>query len=134
MIPSSGAPEQELKDFALRWLHLLSEDKLEEACAQIDQPGWDGSWTPEKVVKIVNETFHPETQFYRIHPEGPRFTSPYDLPEEKRSTAVFDLDDGSFSIEQSIPLNGEWSDLSAIFEFRRTPDGYRVALEDLYIL
>jgi hypothetical protein len=134
VIPSSPTAEQDLKEFLFRWLQLLSDGKLQKACSQIDQPGWDGLWTPEKVMKIVNETFSPESRFYRLHPEGLRFTSPYGLREEKWSTNVYALDDGGFRIEQSIPLNGEWSDLSAIFEFRRTPDGYSVVLEDLDVL
>ena len=45
------------------------------------------------------------------------------------------FDDGSgYSVEHDVPLNGEWSDLTAQFEFVRFPKGYAVVLHDLHVM
>jgi hypothetical protein len=45
------------------------------------------------------------------------------------------LSDGSgFSLYHAVPLNGEWSDLTAQFEFLRRPNGLAVVLHDLHVL
>jgi hypothetical protein len=48
---------------------------------------------------------------------------------------AIEFDDGSgYHFEYDIPLNGEWSDLTAIFRILKTPKGYVVFLNDLHVL
>jgi hypothetical protein len=45
------------------------------------------------------------------------------------------LQDGTgFQFDYDLPLNGEWSDLTAQFEFLRRSDGYAVVLHDIHVL
>ena len=132
---SSEAPEKPIRDFAKVWMKLLSDDRLDEACALLDEPNSYGvSWTPDLIKQTVNETFSPDSRFYVYHSEGPVFTDPHEL-KEQRDIEVIEFDDGSgYAFDYYVPLNGEWSDLTAQFEFLKRPNGYAVVLHDLHVL
>ena len=135
------APLEDILPFVKQWLQLLSEGKLTEACALIDEPAYDDvKWTPELILEIVSDTFSPESRFYRLHPEGPMFTSPYDLEEQTwlirdwLESGLGVENKGVFYFDYNVPLNGAWSDLSALFEFHRRENGCVVVLRDLEVL
>lgn len=132
---SSESPEQAILTFVKGWMKLLADGRLEEACALIDEPNSYGiAWTPGMIRDMVNATFSPDTRFHTSHPEGPVFTDPFQL-EEQRDVEVIEFDDGSgYAFDYDIPLNGEWRDLTAQFEFRTSPDGHAVVLHDLHVL
>jgi len=93
------------------------------------------TWTPELILEMVHDTFPPESRFFRFHPEGPVFTDPYELPERPEREEVGSFLDGTgYWMDFDIPLNHEWSGLTAIFEFRKRPGGLAVILEDLHVL
>jgi hypothetical protein len=47
---------------------------------------------------------------------------------------VFRADDGTpLSVDFSMPINGEWSDLVAFFVVVRVPGGLALALSDMYV-
>lgn len=143
------SPLDTILPFVKNWLALLAEGKLAEACNQLETAyPHDEVWTPERIVHIVRDTFPPESLFYQQHPEGPVFTNPYDLKEQKRYVDEwlqdwFDYEleyhtgpdsDGVIHFEYDIPLNGEWSDLTALFEFHKSDGGYKVVLRGLHVL
>jgi hypothetical protein len=48
---------------------------------------------------------------------------------------VVPFKDGSgYSVEHDVPLNGEWSDLTAQFEFVGKSPEFEVILHDLHVL
>jgi hypothetical protein len=101
----------------------------------IDLPNaWGVTWTPESILKLVTETFSPDTRFGAAHPEGPEFT---EVDETTRSDHVHlgSYEDGSgFWLDHDVPLNGEWSDLTAQFEFQKQAEDFAVVLIDLHVL
>jgi hypothetical protein len=107
----------------------------DSACALLDEPNcYAIFWTPDLIRQIVPDTFSPATQFYRYHPEGPVFSDPFEL-EEQKGLEVIEFEDGSgYAFDYYVPLNGEWSDLTAQFEFRKRDGGYAVILHDLHVL
>ena len=51
------------------------------------------------------------------------------------ATSLVEFADGrGYSFEYDLPLSGEWSDLTAQFEFLRRPSGYAVVLHDIHVL
>lgn len=86
--------------------------------------------------EIEVEHFGPGTVFARIHPKGVLYCDPDMLPPPlDTQNQVGALDNGiSYWLDWDLPLNGEWSDLTAQFEFIRTADGYRVCLHCLHVL
>ena len=132
---SSDAPEKSILDFVKQWMKLLADDRFDEACALLEHPNSYGVvWTPNLIKEIVHDTFSPDTHFYKFHPEGPIFTDPYEL-EEQRNIEPIELNDGSgYAFDYDVPLNGGWSDLTAQFEILKKPNGYVVFLDDLHVL
>ena len=68
------------------------------------------------------------------HKEGVLFTKVKETKGKYR-TDVIKFDDGSgYSVEHDVPLNGEWSDLTAQFEFIEKGSEFEVILHDIHIL
>ncbi|MCP4600758.1 MAG: hypothetical protein GY847_09535 [Proteobacteria bacterium] len=135
MLTLSDSPKQEIIEFVKNWMKLLAENRLEEACAVIDKPNRYGlTWTPERILEMVHSTFRPGTHFHDLHPEGPIFTDPYELEEQENREVGEFADDNGYWFDFDIPLNGEWSDLTAQFEFHKRANGYTVVLHDLHVL
>lgn len=135
MLPTNNA-EQAIREFARQFFRLAAADRLAEACAMLDEPNEYGQvWTPAIITSVLHETFSPRTRFYLPHPEGPRFTSPDNLVEPANRFEVVPFADGSgYSYSYDVPLNGEWSDLTALFEFKQRPGGLAAILHDLHVL
>ena len=132
---SPDAPEKSILDFVKRWMKLLADNHFDEACALLEQPNSFGVvWTPNLIKETVHDTFSPDTIFYKLHPEGAVFTDPYEL-EEQRDIELIELGDGSgYAFDYDVPLNGEWSDVTAQFEILKRPNGYVVFLDNLHVL
>ncbi len=135
MLPGNN-PEQAIREFARHFFRLAAADRLAEACATLDEPNQYGQvWTPAMITSVVHETFSPKTRFYLLHPEGPRFTSPDDLAEPLNRFEVIPFADrNGYSYSYDVPLNGEWSDLTALFQFRQRQGGLAAVLHDLHVL
>lgn len=100
----------------------------------IDGPNCYGiSWTPDGIRQVVENSFGPGCRFRSRHPDGIRWTDPDELGDGGHPE-IYLRDDGSYSFEHDVPLNGEWSDLTAQFEFQRRPQGFAVVLHDLHVL
>lgn len=134
-IISSRTPDEDILRFIRGWLDLLAAGRLDEACSSLDEPSGSGDpWTPESLVRHVNDVFSPDTQFYVEYPEGPRFTS-VDTFKGRLDGDVVPYDDGSgFSAQHDVPLNDSCSDLAAIFDLRWHRGVLRVCLYDLHVL
>lgn len=132
---SPQTPAESIVAFVKGWMKLLAEGRFEEACALLDEPnGYGITWTPRLIQETVNDTFNPESRFYKAHPDGPIFTDPFEI-EERIEIGVVELDDKrGYSFDYDIALNGEWSDLTAQFEFLKRSNGYAVVLHDLHVL
>lgn len=138
MLDLSDAPHERIIKFIKDWLKLLSENRFADACSLLEPspPAYGNTlWTPDLIKRIVAETFDPDSRFYRMHPEGPIFTDPYELePQANRQIVVeFNNDDG-YWVDYDMPFNHDWSDLTAQFEFHKTQDGYASILVDIHVL
>jgi hypothetical protein len=117
------------------WFRLLAGGRWVEACAMLDEPnGYGIRWTPAEIHHALELAYGPGCRFRVAHPEGPRFSEPGEavgIPE----ASVWPIDDGSgYRADHDVPLNGLWSELTALFEFPRRPGGLAVVLHDLHVL
>jgi hypothetical protein len=133
-VSPSEAPDA-LRRWAQQWFALLAAGRLDEACAQLDEPNTYGvRWTPSAIRALVEDTFAPGTHFRTAHPEGPVFTPVLDARGTVRvDVAAFD-DGRGYRMDHDVPLNGEVSDLTAQFEFRWRGNALAVILHDLHVL
>jgi hypothetical protein len=125
MIPNPKMEAQDaFAEFVQRWFRLLAEARLDEACAQLDEPNSYGlKWNSEQILESL-----------RAYNQAAKATDP-SLAVGRAVSNCGDFDDGSGHwFDHAVPLNGEWSDLTAQFEFKRRPDGFAVILHDLHVL
>ena len=56
MLPLSADPARDFPAFARRWLALLAQDRLDEACSLLDEPSQYGIvWTPETIRRWIEQ-------------------------------------------------------------------------------
>ncbi len=122
-----------------QWVHSLAVDDYEAAFAQTYH-GPTEHWTPELMHTIIanygSPTPYEDGQLFHVTPlEGVRANG------EKPTQDVQWLD--SVSDRQSpivgrvwfdLPLNGEWSDLTAIFNIRTNDNDLVLELDDIHVL
>lgn len=127
--------EEEMIRFVQNWFDLIAEGKIEEACDKLDKPNCYGvKWTPKKFQDIIKDVFGPEIIFGHEYPNGVFFSAVKATDGAYRADALkFDCGSG-YSVEHDVPLNGEWSDLTAQFEFVGEKPVFEVILHDLHVL
>ena len=131
---NASPTNEELILFVRKWLGLLADGSLEEACAQQDEPNSYGVlWSPAAILRAVSEEFGPETVFGRRHPEGPRFSRPDEVSGSGRPSVLALADGSGFSVEHDVPLNDTYSDLTAEFTFRRRGARFAFVVQDLHV-
>ena len=135
MLSVGKNPEAAVVAFVRGWFDLIGSGRLAEACAALDQPtSYGESWTPERLVFVLNEVFPPDSRFSREHPDGLRFTTASAATGDPHVTfGIFD-DGRGYWLDHDVPLNGAFSDLTAQFEFHGEGDRVAVALQDLHVL
>lgn len=125
----------EFTAFIQSWFDLLANGQVAQACAVIDKPNSYGiRWTPEKISDVLSDDFGPGTVFASEHPEGAVFATTSRTKGNTKADVVQFRDGSGYSVEHYVPLNGEWSDLTAQFEFLGKPPEFEVILHDLHVL
>jgi hypothetical protein len=134
---SADAAERDLLAWVRAWLDLLAAGRLDDACALLDEPNAYGArWSPADLADLVAGAYPAGTRFRAAHPQGPLFT-PVATARGRDRAAVGIFDDGSgYWVEHDVPLNGEFGDLTARFEFRRRGGNEKLAaiLHDMHVL
>ena len=110
-----------------RWYRLLAQNRWDEASALIDEPNSYGMvFTPAEIRRVLAANYD--------FTDADTFTDPDVLPKEGRFSICGYADGSGYSVEYDVPLNGEWSDLTAQFELLVRPGGLAVVLHDLHVL
>jgi hypothetical protein len=124
--------------FAFSWSELMAVGEMQAACDLLDEPRGDGRrWTPELLRESIEiDHFGPGTVFSKMHPDGVIYSDPHAVQSKSpHRNVVGRLDDGEgYWLDWDLPLNGEWSDLTAQFLFTRSDEGFRVCLYDLHVM
>lgn len=122
----SDNPAPVFTRFARDWFTLLANGALSEAVSRLDEPNSYGEkWSAERIKGAIEEYSGSTTA---------TFSDPATLLGDGRPT-LYAFDDGrGYALDHDVPLDGEWSDLTAQFEFLRRPNGYAVVLQDLHVL
>ena len=120
-----------------RWVDALATRDYAGAAAMLTQDGNERDWPPSLVDEVISGYEAPGGPSpSRVTPRaaarqelttGPsvevtRWVRPRARPEV------------AGTVEYDLPLNGTWSDLTAIFWIRRLPQGLALELYDIHIL
>lgn len=117
------------------WFDLIAFGDAEKACSVLDRSNNYGlHWTPECIDNVLFENFGPGSVFFSEHPEGPVVTSVASTNETRTADIIKYSDGTGYSVEHEVPLNGEWSELWAQFEFIGSFPEFEVVLHDLHVL
>jgi hypothetical protein len=121
-----------------RWVGILEAGRMAEAIAFLAP---SPPWTPDLLARVIeNYGFvdpHPSGKKFRITPprsasgHGPRFEVVWLNPP-----AAY-IEHGYVRVayaDYRLPLDGEWSDVSAIFDIVALPDGDALMLDDVHVL
>ena|ERR1041385_820662 len=130
-LPPSATDEQIVAAVS-DWVGLLAADRYEEACAVVKHAD-DDHWTPDLMRSIIRNYGFLEARkdgktFCVTHlderaTKGNRRRPRVEWYDARRGTAYFDL-----------PLNGEWSDLTAIMDVLKEDGGISLTLSDIHVL
>lgn len=132
------AGEQEVLAAVKEWVRLLADGRYQDACEYL-YPG-EQSWSPDKL-KLIISNYGSQTP----HWSGKKFKVTYLewTPEEEarlepmvlwRTDAPPEEDPDRGSVKYDLPLNGEWSQLSAIFNLFVVDGALVLELEDIEVL
>lgn len=142
--PLTDNPQPLFEAFVLHWFKLLAYGEFERACSMVDEPNSYGMrWTPDHDDDPATFPKGEDGNGYRkgIKPlveeiMGPNVT--YSDPDSVTGEPdmMFDeFEDGSgYWFHCQMPVDGEWSDITALFEFMKRSTGYAVILDDLHVL
>lgn len=109
-----------------QWFQLLSREDWQEAMAFLDEPNCYGILWDEKQVREVLTDYVGENSW--------QVTDPDTIDGDGQPYSGDFADGSGFWFELNVPLNGEWSDLTAQFKFLRRPNGLAVVLHDIHVL
>jgi hypothetical protein len=116
-----------------RWIGLLAAEEFEAAVESLHPGAEDGIRTMSAAQ--LRERIAQYEPAPPLSPGPSRVTpaetagGPFESIEE-----VYRTDDGTpTSVDFSVPVNGEWSELTAFFDVHTGPDGLALSLTDIYV-
>jgi hypothetical protein len=105
---------------------LLALGDFAGAVSRLDEPNSYGErWDAERIQSAFRDN---------AHAESVSVTDPDTIAGDGRPSLVEFADGRGYSFEHGVPVGGEWSDLTARFEFLRDPNGYAVVLHDIHVM
>ena len=114
-----------------RWIDDLSGGDFDGAYSRTEHDDYYG-WSPALIRAVVTGYGFPEP-----HPNGPFLVTPRDAARGQRRASVERLATSGGTIAHvayDLPLNGEWSDLTATFSVERRAEGSVLVLEEIHVL
>ena len=134
------ATDDEILGVVREWAAALANSDYEAAFALTDQDPYH-QWTPELIKAVIQGYGLPEPrrdgQVFRVTPMDsakggaqPRHAVEYfDVPRFIEGTDQMVIGEVWFD----LPVNGEWSDLTANFEVRRDKTGILLVLNEIHV-
>lgn len=122
--PAIGASESEILTFAREWVELAANSGLSAALAALDQPP-ASPWTENQFNELTFNHFD----------DGKACTITSSIGVAGIRVEAYAYNDGTgFAVDHDLALNGERSDFTAQFDFRKAGARYRVYLETFHVL
>ncbi|WP_157491380.1 hypothetical protein [Flammeovirga sp. SJP92] len=117
-----------LKVVVLHIINTLSQLKFKELLDNLEYDEYY-NWTPELLENVISNYGFPEESLgeYRI-------SSISDYNEKIISDNIIDHEDGTYSLDFEVPLNGEMSDLTISIEIRKSDNSYKIVLGNIRVM
>ena len=127
MLTSLSPPiEKALRAHIEVWLQQLSAGNWHAVLNMLDEPNSYGVWWGETEIRSSLDEYSRSKTWTVTDPKSLGVSG---------HTGFGEFNDGSgYWFDYDIPLNGEWSDLTAQFEFKKRGDCYALVLHDIHVL
>jgi hypothetical protein len=137
-----NASDEDLLRLCREWIELVAAGRLQEALELLwVPPSYDPSqrWTADSLRRYVENygSWEPTSDgsTWRISSiAAAKAPAGRDRFVPRADVVRFSSNPQAGSVELDLPLNGEWSDLTAQFEFAPVGAGVAVSLYDLHVL
>ena len=117
--------ERTFRSYIEQWVRAVAQSDWAGAVGMLDEPNSYGVRWSESEIQNALEAYSP----------GAKVSNPANLKNGSPRISLGKFDDGSgYWFDYSIPINGDWSDLTAQFAFKRRGNGYAVILDDIHVL
>lgn len=134
-----NANDEQILEVARNWIELLAADKYDEALNIFRSTDYAGDWTPELLKTVISyygslepynsgEIFKVSSLTKEISGKPYQFRVEWFEFDEQRSS------DFLGSVLFDLPLNDEWSDLTAIFDIFDGSGGLVFELDIIHVL
>jgi len=130
---SINSTDEEILNHIEEWVSDLAAEDYESAYKRTKHDPYY-EWTPELIKKVINGYGLPEP-----HPSGVTFkVTP--VKEAKGETPRQEVDRGPYDgnrfgyVYYDLPLDGEWSDLTASFRLEKQDKILVITLEEIHVM
>jgi len=128
---SAEPTDDEIYAFVERWAELLAAEDFDAAYSMTHHDPYYG-WSPGLIRKTIEGYGLPEP-----HPRGPFRVTPVGSASGKMRRAIYreeGVPPSAFAwVSYDLPLNGEWSDLTATFRLEKHKEKAIVILEEIHV-
>jgi hypothetical protein len=118
------------------WLKLLAKKQFSEAAdylTPLPESAYSGELIRDHIGQYSPE--YREASALERERHIPEVTDPDLIDLEKERLDIYPVADGTYvAVEYDLPLDGVWSDLTAIFELYPVPGGWSLGLYDLHVM
>jgi hypothetical protein len=116
------------------WVRALSEARNDDAWHLLNWPSWCREWSAEVIGKLTRNhgSLEPIKDRQEFHVSDPEHA--IGTPRHRVTRFPETSDQIVGHVCYDLPLNGEWSQLTATFEICRQQDMLTLVLEDIHVL
>lgn len=133
------ATDEQILNLVHQWVDLLAQERYDDAYALTAHDSYY-EWTPGLMEAVITGYGLPEPasngQIYRVTPEGTAAGGPIPRHEVDRYDGGLIAQTGEYRVGNvwfDLPLNGEWSDLTATFALNVRNDRLVLVLKDIHV-
>lgn len=134
----TNASDAMILDLVYQWVNLIATEQIEEAQALLSTQTAITQWTPELIQELIAAYEFPNHSASELPARiTPIATARIDDISPRHTIDRWQSPDASGivgSVEFDLPINGVWSDLTALFWIKQYPEGIALELNDIHVL
>lgn len=114
------------------WIGHLAEAEYADACALLLRDRDNTDWSPTLLAEVLDGYAKLEGRG-RVTPVSTARQTDYQ-PDQDVDWWVDEKGSFAGDVHHSLPFNGVWSDVTALFNIRRVSKGFALELDDIHVL
>ena len=130
----ANASDETILNRVREWVNLLAADRVEEALALLSAEDAERDWPPDRVREAIAG--------YELEPDVLSAVTPVETARAEDIQPSHTVDRWEHEsrpgvvgdVAFDLPVNGVWSDLTALFWIKQVPEGLALELYDIHIL